>query len=149
MYNNIFAYLSSIPFFIWPSPLDPESACTAEDGTVYMPRDTWSPEPCTSCECTESGGVQCSMKECPMLECESPLTAVEVEGGCCELCGDPSGKSFFYWAVLCCGCFVEIMITFWHGLNNFFERGVTSLHNKIFHRKNLVYYKFIISKLLY
>ncbi len=73
-------------------PPDVDAACTAEDGTVYMPRDTWSPEPCTSCECTELGGVQCSTEECPMLECTSPLTAVEVEGVCCERCGDPSAR---------------------------------------------------------
>ncbi|XP_038068738.1 zonadhesin-like isoform X3 [Patiria miniata] len=67
-------------------PPDPDNACSDAEGNTYMPREKWNPDPCTECECTELGGVRCTSKDCPALDCDNPAP---VEGQCCMTC-DPT-----------------------------------------------------------
>ena len=50
--------------------------------TVYIANDNIT-SGCTSCTCKMHGNLQCGVKQCPPLDCLSPI---RIESSCCPVC---------------------------------------------------------------
>ena len=63
------------------------------DGDVYYPGETFTPNPCVTCECTRDrsygdpryGGAVCRIKDCPILDCP-PEQQLPSADQCCKTC---------------------------------------------------------------
>ncbi|XP_067949762.1 kielin/chordin-like protein [Watersipora subatra] len=77
--------------------------CLDSRGRTQAHGSGWPVDDCTQCECL-FGQVNCTVEECPQLECKSDETLVIEEGICCPSCvkqpamckvyGDPHYRTF-------------------------------------------------------
>ncbi|XP_062863605.1 cysteine-rich motor neuron 1 protein-like [Trichomycterus rosablanca] len=56
--------------------------CISEDGNILLTGDSWKPNACTSCICS-NGTIQCFTQRCPNIKCRVPVLR---KGQCCPQC---------------------------------------------------------------
>ena len=56
--------------------------CITGEGDVLLAGDSWKPNACTSCTCT-NGTVECFSQRCPAARCRVPVLR---KGQCCPHC---------------------------------------------------------------
>ncbi|XP_034051242.1 cysteine-rich motor neuron 1 protein-like isoform X2 [Thalassophryne amazonica] len=59
-----------------------QAYCITSDGDVMAAGDSWKPNACTSCTCT-NGTIQCFSQRCPAASCRVPVLR---KGQCCPHC---------------------------------------------------------------
>ncbi|KAI1897829.1 hypothetical protein AGOR_G00087300 [Albula goreensis] len=71
--------------FVPPSPGNKSAPgqCADEEGGVYQTGQSWRPNACSSCVCSDGGAVMCFPEPCPPLNCARPVL---LTGRCCPTC---------------------------------------------------------------
>jgi len=63
--------------------IEEDEQCIDSDGMHRSEGETWNPEECLTCQCTNHR-KSCQLMYCPPIECDNPI---KFPGFCCKLCG--------------------------------------------------------------
>ncbi|CAG0914107.1 unnamed protein product [Notodromas monacha] len=64
----------------------PEHQCNACDEFGHFPGDVWQPDACSNCTCSDVGGIECTVKQCPAAPiCGRGQEVMTEAGECCDV----------------------------------------------------------------